>query len=173
MIRFALLLVVTSLSVKSFAIDSLSKCRDLYFSEATHKELLKAIEELEGTPNLSPILIAYHGSLTARAAGHSFNPYTKWTNFNKGRSLIETAVSHEPGNPEIRFIRLSVQHAAPSFLGYTEHVGDDLDFVLSALTRGWLTDQLKLRKQIIAFLEKNQLISAPQSNELRLVQQHQ
>ncbi len=35
----------------------------------------------------------------------------------------------EPENIEIRFIRLSVQKYAPSFLGYNKNIKEDLSFI--------------------------------------------
>lgn len=171
MLRFALLLVVFTLTQMCEASGPIDKCRDLYFSESKLKELSVVIAEIENVLEATPILKAYQGSFIARAAGFGYNPYSKWTKFNSGRALIESAVDEDSENPEIRFLRLSVQHAAPSFLGYSSNIDMDLSHILDALTRGWLIDQEKLRTHIISYLEMHHLISPPQSNQLRLAQQ--
>lgn len=45
----------------------------------------------------------------------------------------ETAVSEYPYNPEIRFLRLSVQQNAPGFLGYNDQIEMDRNFLMSHL----------------------------------------
>jgi hypothetical protein len=45
------------------------------------------------------------------------------------RIYIELAIKNEPNNPEIRFIRLSIQKKAPKFLGYHSHIEADVLFL--------------------------------------------
>ena len=55
---------------------------------------------------------------------------SKLTTFKKGKKNIELAISKEPENVEIRYIRFSVQKNAPSFLGYNNNLKEDRDFLV-------------------------------------------
>lgn len=171
MIHWIYVLLALSANLSVSSIDNLEKYRTTYFSEPSVDQLRSVIDELASLEHASAIPKAYHGCFMARIAGFGYNPYTKWSQFNQGRALIEVAVAEAPNEPEIRFLRLSVQHAAPSFLGYTDNVDDDLEFLLDALTRGWQTDNGSLQKQVILYLEDNDLVSVQQSRQLQLAQQ--
>lgn len=58
-----------------------------------------------------------------------FNPISKLKTFNEGKKNLESAIKKEPYNPEIRFIRLSIQKNIPSFLGYKENIENDTEFL--------------------------------------------
>ncbi|HAV54046.1 MAG TPA: hypothetical protein DCX41_03820, partial [Aequorivita sp.] len=48
----------------------------------------------------------------------------------EGVALIESAVSADASNVEIRYIRLSVQENSPKFLGYHKNIEEDKEFIL-------------------------------------------
>nr|WP_199162757.1 hypothetical protein [Elizabethkingia sp. ASV34] len=86
------------------------------------------IRDLQQTDN-ETLPLAYLGGLETVWAKHAVNPISKLKTFNKGKRKIEQAVQKEPENIEIRFIRLSVQKHAPSFLGYNKNIKEDLSFI--------------------------------------------
>lgn len=87
------------------------------------------------------VLFAYLGGLETVWAKHIINPISKLKTFNKGKRKIELAIQKEPENVEIRFIRLSVQKNAPSFLGYNKNIKEDLVFIE--------THRKEIKKQIL------------------------
>jgi hypothetical protein len=82
-------------------------------------------------------------------AKHVINPLSKLQTFNKGKKNIEKAVSAQPDEIEIRFIRLSVQKNCPAFLGYNTHIDEDSK-ILSANSKNVKSPTLK--KMIDALL---------------------
>jgi hypothetical protein len=52
------------------------------------------------------------------------------TTFNAGKKNIETAITMEPDNAEIRLVRLSIQTNAPAFLFYSQQITIDTVFLL-------------------------------------------
>ena len=88
------------------------------------------IEELELSKEKSVIALAYLGGYQTIWANHVFNPLSKLATFKKGKNNIELAISKEPENVEIRYIRFSVQKNAPSFLGYNNNLKEDRDFLV-------------------------------------------
>ena len=95
------------------------------FHETSHtEESLKSIISVDSDAN-DMISIAYKGLCEAKMAEYSFFPNSKLSHFNKGKSGIEIAVSENPNNAELRYIRLLLQLNVPSFLGYGDNIEDD------------------------------------------------
>ena len=62
-------------------------------------------------------------------AKHAFNPFKKISYFNEGKKNLEYAVKSDPKNLEIRLMRLITQEKAPKFLGYTDNIWEDRNFL--------------------------------------------
>lgn len=73
--------------------------------------------------------LAYLGAFQAIWANHVFSPVSKYSTFSAGKNNIEKAIKKAPLDPEIRFIRLSVQKNIPAFLGYSNHIDEDTRFL--------------------------------------------
>lgn len=117
-------------SILFLNVSILDEVRANYNNLVSDKELCeKMILELEETKNNSAIHLAYLGGLQAIWANHVFSPISKLKTFNKGKKNIEKAIEKEPDNVELRFIRLSVQKNAPSFLGYQSNIKEDIEFI--------------------------------------------
>lgn len=115
----------------SFKNSDLNEVRASYSKAVLDKKLCKKmIEELELSKEKSVIALAYLGAYQTIWANHVFNPLSKLATFKKGKNNIESAISKEPENVEIRYIRFSVQKNAPSFLGYNSHLKEDRDFLV-------------------------------------------
>jgi hypothetical protein len=78
------------------------------------------------------VVLAYKAAAEAiRARDASmFNKLTYVQNANK---LFDQAVKLNADNPEIRFLRLSVESNLPAFLGLSQHVEDDRQFLVQTL----------------------------------------
>lgn len=87
------------------------------------------ISELEKVKNDSAVNLAYLGGFQTIWANHVFSPIKKLNTFKEGKKNIEQAIKKAPDNVEIRFIRLSVQKNALSFLGYKSNVKEDEEFI--------------------------------------------
>ena len=115
----------------SFKNSDLNEVRASYSKAVLDKKLCKKmIEELELSKEKSVIALAYLGAYQTIWANHVFNPLSKLATFKKGKNNIESAISKEPENVEIRYIRFSVQKNAPSFLGYNNNLKEDRDFLV-------------------------------------------
>lgn len=73
----------------------------------------------------SPLIVAYIGTLEALKAKHSWNPYNKIRYVSLSQKTMKKAVEQEPSNLEIRFMRFSIQHHTPSFLGFSKDLEED------------------------------------------------
>ena len=99
-------------------------------SEVYSKTLLeKSKKEFEQTNK--PIYEALYAVGHFFMAKHAGNPLSKYSNFNKGKKLLENAVKRDPKNLEIRFMRYICQEKTPGFLGYKDNLEEDKKFILS------------------------------------------
>lgn len=87
------------------------------------------ITQLEETKNHSATHLGYLGGMQTIWANHVINPISKLNTFNTGKKNIEEAIKNAPDNVELRYIRLSVQKNAPSFLGYYANMKEDIEFI--------------------------------------------
>lgn len=128
---FILLMSVLYLFVISeMRADILDDVRKNYDKMASNEELCKsAIANLKGTKNNSSTHLGYLGGLQTIWANHVFSMMSKLNTFKEGKKNIEEAIKKEPDNVELRFIRLSVQKNAPSFLGYKSNITEDIQFI--------------------------------------------
>jgi len=58
--------------------------------------------------------------------------FNKLTYVQDAARTFEQAVSLDPQNPEIRFLRFSVESNLPAFLGLSKHVDEDKEMLLNA-----------------------------------------
>lgn len=111
-------------------VSILDEVRTNYNKLAADKALCKKmILALEETKDNSATHLGYLGGLQTIWANHVFSPISKLNTFNKGKKNLEQAIKKEPKNVELRFIRLSVQKNAPSFLGYYSNIKEDMQFI--------------------------------------------
>ncbi len=129
MMKLGLLLLVLCYP-KSFDTTVLDVVRANYGNAVSDKKLCQQMmAELAQTKNNSATHLAYLGALQTIWARHVLSPVSKLNTFKEGKRNIEQAIQKEPENAELRFIRLSVQKNAPSFLGYKSNVKEDSEFV--------------------------------------------
>ena len=67
-----------------------------------------------------PIYEAFFAVGNFFMAKHAVNPLSKYSYFKKGKKALDNAVSKDPNNLEIRFMRYISQEQTPAFLGYNK-----------------------------------------------------
>lgn len=116
-----------------YSANGLEEVRANYTQALSDEKLCKEmIAELEQQKSNSPTHLAYLGGLQTIWANHVFNPISKLRTFSAGKKNIDKAIKAEPDNPELRFIRLSVQQHAPSILGYRSNIREDSELITKA-----------------------------------------
>ena len=78
-----------------------------------------------------PIYEAFFAVGNFFMAKHAVNPLSKYSYFNKGKKALDNAVSKDPNNLEIRFMRYISQEQTPAFLGYNKDLKNDKTFILA------------------------------------------
>ena len=103
--------------------------------------------------NPTGLITGYIGTLEALKAKHTWNPYYKIKYLNNAETTFKNAVANDPSNIEIRFMRFSVEHNVPGFLGYTKNlVADRQEIIKQIDNKHYASADPALVKTIITFL---------------------
>src|SRR5436190_6706863 len=109
---------------------SLKYVRLLFEKSVTDETCCKnLIADLNKYNESNTTFSAYKACATMIMAKHCFNPFKKLSYFNEGKALLEKCISSQPENPEIRYLRFTVQSSAPRFLCYNKSLQEDKDFL--------------------------------------------
>lgn len=130
----------------------LSSMRTLY--QAAPQSEQKALELLQlADKNISANVVyrGYKGAATILMAKYATYPLAKWNRFNEGKALLESAISTEPMNPELRYLRLTIQTNAPKMLGYDDDIEKDKLFLKTRLDQ--IPDK-ELQKIVRAYINR-------------------
>ncbi|MCS6990960.1 MAG: hypothetical protein NZL95_03780 [Chitinophagales bacterium] len=99
-----------------------------------------------------PLELAYVGAAEALVARDAWNPWVKWEYVQRSAQTMKKAIEKEPSNAEIRFLRFSMEHYVPQWLGLSKHLEEDRREIIRALMSGQPANDKILRKNIIQFL---------------------
>ncbi|TDQ11595.1 hypothetical protein [Pedobacter metabolipauper] len=143
----------------------LSELRDLFYRSATDKDSAEQFSRLLSPVHTksSPLLVCYKGVAEMMEAKYGYNPFSKFSRFKKGRSYIEHAIKQDPENPEMRFLRFSIQTNLPSILGYNDDIDKDKLFLLSKVNE--LTD-VNLKQNVIGYLTGSKYCTAEELKKI-------
>lgn len=145
-------------------IDSDMKIRQAFFSINGDLEKADKIYNLAiKQKNKSNVFNAYLGALQAMLAGKQSNPLSKLSWFNKGTAIIEKSIKNQHENPEIHFLRLSIQLKAPSFLFYNGDIDADKKFVIKENN---YFDKVGIKNKVNNFLLDNADLSSEEKIKL-------
>ena len=158
MINFIFLFI--TMSVSSFSTDLPQIRKEYYAAVNSEKASDKFYQRLKQLNSDKPLLKAYLGSAQAIRARHAINPYNKIKYLNEGLKTLQIAVKNDPENLEIRFLRFSLQHYVPAFLGKSKELTMDKTKIVSLFSQrkfGSL-DEPMLRS-IVSFMKESKRCS--------------
>jgi len=118
-------------------------------------------KKLKAEDKSDPIVLAYFGSAEAVRAKHAWSPYHKISYLKSGLKNLGNAIDKSPSNLEIRFLRFSLEHYIPSFLGYSKHLDIDRKRIIDLIQKKQ-TDSIDkpLLNNIIAFMKESNRCTA-------------
>ncbi len=146
-------------------------------SNPVRRQLIQALDDKALTDSLyntfaamknrSATFTGYLAAAEALKAKHSWNPYYKIKYINQAEDNLRQAIIQEPHNIEIRFIRFSIEHNVPGFLGYNKNLDDDRQEMIKLIdTRRYAADK-DLEVTIIKFLLDSDRCTPAESAGLR------
>lgn len=133
MIKLFIVVLMFPLSVLS---SDLEKIR-LQFYEAVESKAVaeKFVKRMKLEQGISPVHLAYYGSAQTLMGKHAWNPYQKLTYLKNGMQVLSNASQKAPDNLEIRFLRFSIEHYLPAFLGMSKHIDEDRKKIVSLVQK--------------------------------------
>ena len=149
--------------------QSLPKVRAAFVRALNSKQVTDSLySSLNKTKDKSPVLVAYTGSANAMRALHTWNPYFKIKYVKDAEECFSTAVKQEPHNIEIRFLRFSMEHYVPGFLGFSKNMQLDKAEILTQLHAGHHgTADAATVKAIMEFLVQSKRCTAQEDDFLK------
>ncbi len=134
--KFLVILLLSTLSVKAgyrdAPADYIAGIKQAMVQAVNSAELTDSLyQELTEIKNPSALILGYMGTLEALKAKHSWNPYNKLSYVARSQKTLQKAIALEPQNIEIRFMRFSIQHFTPFFLGYSKDLSTDRQIIIS------------------------------------------
>jgi hypothetical protein len=115
---------------------SLKELRRLFFeSEKSEKAGDLFYDRMEQYKGQDAVLIAYKGAAEAIQAKYAFNPIGKLNHLKSAHRYFSKAVQLNATNPEIRFIRYSVESNTPKMLDKSDHLAEDKSLLIDHIKR--------------------------------------
>ena len=122
----SVLLITLSIFFMKQNNDGIEEIRVEYIKAVENQDTAeKMLKKLSDSPNLSPLFLAYRGAFEGLMAKHVFNPYKKLSFLSLSNRTLARAVAQKPNSVEIRFLRFSMQHYLPDFLGQSKELKED------------------------------------------------
>ena len=151
--------------------ENLSVVREMFYRAVESEASLDSLDSYlnngnsEKDPDMSAVLLA--GAAESLKAKYTFWPFSKLSFLKTGVKIMSEAVDKSPDNLEIRFLRFSVLHHVPGFLGFGGFLNADAAKIVDLLTRDPRphTDK-KLRENVADFMLQSGRLSPGQTKEL-------
>jgi hypothetical protein len=109
--------------------------RHHYEQAAADKAAGEKFYELLREYNEQDALVLGYKAASEAIRARDASMLNKMTYVQQAAHTFEQAVSQDPSNAEVRFLRFSVESNLPAFLGLSTHVDEDKDFLLKAALR--------------------------------------
>ncbi len=143
--------------------------------QTLRREYLQAVEDEKKTDSLletldkensqEPLLIGYKAALEALKAKHAFNPYNKLNFLKKSQKTFEQAISMSPADIELRFLRFSVQHYLPGFLGASKNLDEDRQAIIQNINQPGVDKDV--RTTVARFLIESKRCTSEEQQKLQ------
>lgn len=130
---FGWLTVANTSSVYTYKLSELRKS----YAEATQNE--EKGEEfhkfMSAYKDNDPVVLAYKAGSEAVMAKYVWSPYSKLQHLRASARIFNQAVTLDNDNPEIRFLRFTVEHSIPRYLNMSVNMAADKAVVIDNLKR--------------------------------------
>ncbi|WP_152439835.1 hypothetical protein [Arcticibacter svalbardensis] len=172
MIRFCLLLLLLPFS--TMALD-IKKIRLEFYEAVDNKGVAENFyARMKKDQGISPVCLAYYGSAQTLMAKHAWNPYHKLAYLKSGMIDLGRAVALSPDNLEIRFLRFSIEHYIPAFLGMSKNLPEDKAKIVELIGKqGYGSVDQRLLKDMVDFFGYSKRFTPQELGILRGAVQHE
>jgi len=154
--RIGIVIMSLIISHTAFSENAISNCRYYYYgvclSEVSIKDFDSYLQLHKGSDNES--IKGYQSVIWFLWADYYVNPIKKWKCFTTGIDKLDQLIESHKYNPELRFLRLTIQENIPIFLGYNENIKEDKQFIYNQLNE--IVDK-DLYQRIVSYLCYNSI----------------
>ena len=161
------LLVIPLILLTLSGIASKEQLREMYWRAEDDVAIRFFYDQAQKEKITDAVVLAYLGVATAMQAQVAEGISDKLRYFSEGKDKIEEAVKLDPNNPEIRFLRFSVQSEVPAILGYRSDIGEDYDLVLYYLNAGQYLPSREYCIRMKTFMMASEVLDKNQKNQLK------
>ncbi|MDH5609532.1 MAG: hypothetical protein OEY56_08630 [Cyclobacteriaceae bacterium] len=153
----------------SASADDLPRVRQSFHNAVLNTDKITEFYQLMEHYEMSgPVFKAYKAVSEALVAQLEWNPYKKYLQVEKFNTIISEALRAEPDNLEIRFLRLCVEYHLPGILMMSDHMKEDVAFIMKNLSRVDTLDfDRSFTRYILVFMEETGLCEVSQLNEIK------
>lgn len=110
--------------------------RDDYVRALKNEDLVEEVyERFLEVEEPSAKILAYRGALEAIMTKTTWNFFKKLDYLKKSEKSFAEAVEKAPESIEVRFMRMAVQYEIPAYLGFSEDIPSDRDFIVKNIHR--------------------------------------
>jgi hypothetical protein len=130
---FVMLLLVNIVPVNQQ--PDLVSYRKLMDKAATDSDTAESLYSLCKKINVTddPVHVGIRAMSEILMCKHVFNPVSKLSHFNRGKKLLDQAISRSKTAPELYFFRFATQSNVPSILKYSSNLDADKAILLKYL----------------------------------------
>jgi hypothetical protein len=141
--------------------------RDCFLGSTQSKSALDSfIGKLEKIEVKSPAQECYYGICFGLKTNYTDGMWYKIKMVNKAKALIDRSIERDPNDPELRFIRLTLEHYLPAFLGMSKDIQKDLAVIFAQPV--FIADSPPLKKKALEFLLATHRCNIEQNKILQL-----
>ncbi len=153
----------------------LVELRDQYQASVSHASkaeiFWKGIKDYQGR---SAYMLAYKAAALSLKAKHDWNPYNKLNWLKEALNIFEEAIRMDPDNIEIRFLRFSIEHYMPDFLGFSQHLEADKNAILKNIHHYQDFDlELTHLKSFHGFFEESKRFDQRELDQIKVLIQNE
>lgn len=109
---------------------------------------------------------AFWAALTASSAQFIANPFTKIKIVKQAHQLFDDAILKDAANPELRYLRITVEQNTPRILGLSTHIDEDKKILLNRFQNYISIAGVESARQVLAFLKYHSLCSKEELSKI-------
>lgn len=98
--------------------------------EEKAKQFYELMEDYRGN---DPLKLGYKAVSNAILAKYSWSPYSKIKHLRQSAKVFDQAVQLDKQDPEVRFLRYSIEYYIPKYLNMSAHLEEDKEIFLQAM----------------------------------------
>ncbi|KAA6432282.1 hypothetical protein ACD591_20540 [Rufibacter glacialis] len=143
-----------------------------YYQTATKDEGIarKFITLMDNYQGRDPLKLGYKAVSHAIMAKHVWSPYAKMKYLRQSSQIFEEAVALDKHDPEVRFLRFSIENYIPRYLNMSNNLAEDKKVFMAAIMRhprsGISSETVKIMRD---FLVRKDLLTKQEQQQMEKI----